>query len=58
MLKVTLIKSLIGVQRKHILNVRGLGLFNLNQSVLVKDTPSVRGMLNKIAYLVDVRRSS
>ena len=54
LLKVTLIKSLIGVQRAHVLNIRGLGLRKLNHTVCLPDVPSVRGMVNKVAYLVRI----
>lgn len=52
MLRVTLIKSLIGRQPRHIACARGLGLRRLHQTVNVEDTPAVRGMIRKIAYMV------
>ena len=51
-LKVTLIKSLIGTKQSHRATVRGLGLRRLNSSSEVEDTPSVRGMINKVSYLL------
>ncbi|MBX3661686.1 MAG: 50S ribosomal protein L30 [Burkholderiales bacterium] len=51
-LKVTLVRSLIGTRPEHRASVRGLGLRRLNQSVELVDTPAVRGMVNKVAYLV------
>jgi large subunit ribosomal protein L30 len=51
-IKVTLIKSVIGTKEDHRATVRGLGLRKLNSSSLVEDTPAVRGMIRKIAYLV------
>ncbi|MBL8481731.1 MAG: 50S ribosomal protein L30 [Rhodocyclaceae bacterium] len=51
-LKVTLVKSPIGSKQGHRATVRGLGLRKLNQSVMLEDTPAVRGMVNKVAYLV------
>ena len=51
-LKVTLVKSVIGTKRSHRATVRGLGLRYLNHSVELEDTPAVRGMINKVAYLV------
>ena len=51
-LKVTLVKSVIGTKRDHRATVRGLGLRRLNSSSVLEDTPAVRGMINKIAYLV------
>jgi len=53
-LKVTLVKSQIGRQPTHRATVRGLGLRRLNSSAVLEDTPSVRGMVNKIAYLLEV----
>lgn len=51
-IKVTLVRSLIGTRPEHRASVRGLGLRRLNQSVELVDTPAVRGMVNKVAYLV------
>lgn len=51
-IKVTLIKSVIGTKQNHRESVRGLGLKRLNQSVVLEDTPSVRGMINQVRYLV------
>lgn len=50
--KVTLIKSLIGTRQDHRATVRGLGLRRLNHTVELEDTPAVRGMINKISYLL------
>ncbi len=52
MLKVTQVKSIIGTRESHRACVRGLGLRRLNQTVEVEDTPAVRGMINKVYYLV------
>ncbi len=52
MLKVTQVKSVIGTRESHRACVRGLGLRRLNQTVEVEDTPTVRGMINKVYYLV------
>ena len=52
--KVTLIKSVIGRIESHRACVAGLGLRRLNHTVEVQDTPAVRGMINKISYLVKV----
>ena len=51
-IKVTLVKSLIGTKQSHRATVRGLGLRRLNSSAELEDTPAVRGMINKVAYLV------
>ena len=50
--KVTLIKSVIGTKQSHRATVRGLGLRRLNSSAVLEDTPAVRGMINKVSYLV------
>lgn len=52
MLKVTLVKSLIGRLENHKACARGLGLRKLHQTVEVLDTPENRGMINKISYLL------
>jgi len=51
-LKVTLVKSVIGCKAAHRATVRGLGLKRLNHTVELQDTPEVRGMINKVYYLV------
>ena len=51
-LRVTLVKSPIGTKRSHRDTVRRLGLRRLNHSVELEDTPAVRGMITKVAYLV------
>ena len=53
-LKVKLVKSPIGCKQSHRDTVRGLGLRRLNSERVLEDTPAVRGMINKIAYLVQV----
>jgi large subunit ribosomal protein L30 len=53
-IKVTLVRSPIGYQPKHRECVRGLGLKRMHQTVVLEDTPSVRGMVNKIYYMVRV----
>lgn len=53
-IKVTLVKSVIGTKQDHRATVRGLGLRRLNSSSELIDTPAVRGMINKVAYLVKV----
>lgn len=52
MIRVTLVKSTIGTLAAHRACVRGLGLRRLNDSVEVQDTPAIRGMINKIRYLL------
>jgi len=53
-IKVTLIKGLRGTIEKHRACVRGLGLRHREHSVEVQDTPSIRGMINKVSYLLKV----
>ncbi len=52
--KVTLVKSPIGVLPKHKLCLKGLGLRRMHQSVEVEDNPAVRGMISKISYMLAV----
>lgn len=52
MMKVTLIKSVIGTKQSHRACVKGLGLRRMHHSVEVLDTPANRGMVNKVNYLV------
>jgi large subunit ribosomal protein L30 len=58
MLKVTLIKSMIGRPEKHRKVLRGMGLTKLNRTVLLKDTPPIRGMVNTVSHLVMVEENS
>jgi large subunit ribosomal protein L30 len=51
-LKVRLVRSPIGCKQSHRDTVRGLGLRRLNSESVLEDTPAVRGMINKISYLV------
>ena len=50
--KVTLVKSIIGTKVSHRATVRGLGLRRLNSTSELQDTPAVRGMINKVSYLL------
>ncbi|MDH4375722.1 MAG: 50S ribosomal protein L30 [Ramlibacter sp.] len=52
--KVKLVRSPISTKADHRATVRGLGLRKLNSVSELEDTPSVRGMINKISYLVQV----
>ena len=52
--KVTLVKSPIGALKNHKACLTGLGLRRIRHTVEVKDTPSVRGMINKVNHLVEV----
>ncbi len=51
---VTLFKSIAGTRESHRATVRGLGLRRMNSVSTLEDTPSVRGMINKVSYLVKV----
>ena len=53
-IKVQLIRSPIGCQESHSATVRGLGLRKIRSVSELVDTPEVRGMINKISYLVKV----
>ncbi|NVK43265.1 MAG: 50S ribosomal protein L30 [Oceanospirillaceae bacterium] len=53
-LKVTLVRSPIGTLPKHKLCVKGLGLRRIGHTVELEDTPAVRGMINKVNYMVRV----
>jgi large subunit ribosomal protein L30 len=53
-IKVTLVRSTIGTLPKHKACVQGLGLRRIGHVVEVEDTPAVRGMINKVNYLVSV----
>lgn len=52
--KVKLVKGLIGTKESHRATVRGLGLRKVNSESTLEDTPAVRGMINKVSYLVKV----
>ena len=56
-INVTLVRSPSGAQPKHRECVRGLGLKRMHQTVTLEDTPSVRGMVNKVYYLVRVEEA-
>ena len=45
-------RSPIGTKQLHRQSVRGLGLRKLHQTVELEDTPAIRGMINKVNYLV------
>ena len=53
-LKITQIKSVIGYDRKQGYTVKTLGIKRLNQSVVCKDTPQIRGMIEKVKHLLKV----
>jgi large subunit ribosomal protein L30 len=53
-IKVKLVKSPNSTPERHRLCVKALGLKRLHQTVELKDSPSVRGLINKVNYLVRV----
>ncbi len=53
-LKVTLVKSMIGRPEKHRRILRGMGLTKISRTVQLKDTPAVWGMIKKVSHLVKV----
>jgi large subunit ribosomal protein L30 len=54
LIKITLVKSMNGRPEKHRKVLRGMGLTKLNKTVELEDTPSIRGMVNKVTHLVKV----
>ena len=52
--KIKLVKSIAGTRESHRATVRGLGLRKLNSESTLEDTPSVRGMINKVQHLVRI----
>ncbi|MDH3883016.1 MAG: 50S ribosomal protein L30 [Desulfobacterales bacterium] len=50
--KVTLVRSMIGRPERHRRVLQGMGLTRLNRTVELKDTPEIRGMINKVSHLV------
>ncbi len=54
LIKVTQIRSTIGVLPKHKATMQGLGLRRIGHTVELEDTPAVRGMIHKVNYLVRV----
>lgn len=53
-IKVKLIRSVIGTRESHRATVRGLGLRKLGSVRELEDTPAVRGMIRKVSYLVEI----
>ena len=54
MLKVTLLKSTAGRLESHKACVRGLGLRRIGHAVEVQDSAAIRGMINKVSYMLKV----
>lgn len=55
-LSVQLIKSLIGKRKEHRRIITGLGLKRINSIAILQDSPSIRGMINKVSYMVKVEQ--
>ena len=53
-IRVTLVKGLRGSLHTHRESVKGLGLRHRQHTVEVQDTPAIRGMINKVSYLLKV----
>ena len=53
-IRVTLVKGITATKHTHRESVKGLGLKRRQHTVEVEDTPSVRGMINRVSYLVKV----
>ncbi|MFV0503255.1 MAG: 50S ribosomal protein L30 [Lachnospirales bacterium] len=56
-LKITLVKSTIGAKPKQKKVVQALGLRKTNSSVIQKDNPAIRGMVDKVSHLVKVEEA-
>ena len=53
-IKVTLVKSGIGKNKKIRETLKGLGLTKLHKTVSLENTPAIRGMINKVSFMVRV----
>ncbi len=56
-IKITLVRSPIHRVASHKACVAGLGLRRMHHTVEVEDTPAVRGMIDKVSYLVKVEEN-
>ena len=56
-LKVTLVRSMNGRLKNHQACVRGLGIRRMHHTVVVRDTPENRGMINKASYMLRVEEA-
>jgi large subunit ribosomal protein L30 len=52
-LKVKLIRSMSGHTENHRATLRGLGLTRLGRERVLQDTPAIRGMIDKVSYLIE-----
>lgn len=53
-IKVTLVRSVIGKNKKILQTIKGLGLTKLNKTVILENTSAIRGMIKKVSYMVRV----
>ncbi|HWM94997.1 MAG TPA: 50S ribosomal protein L30 [Thermoanaerobaculia bacterium] len=53
-IRIRQVRSSIGTKREHREVLRGLGLRRIRHEVVREDTPAVRGMVNKVSYLLEV----
>jgi large subunit ribosomal protein L30 len=56
-LRITYVHSSIGYSERHKATIRSLGLHKLHQSVVLEDSPSLRGMLAKVNHLVQIEEA-
>jgi large subunit ribosomal protein L30 len=57
-LRITLKNSIIGRPEKHRRVIQSLGLRKLNKTVVLKDTPTVRGMIRKVSHMLAVEEKA
>ncbi len=57
-LKITLVRSMVGRPEKQRKVLMGMGLTRINKTVELEDTPSIRGMANKVSHLVRVEETN
>ena len=55
-IKVTLVKSVIGKNKKIRQTIKGLGLNRLNKTVSLENTPAIRGMIDKVSFMLRIQR--
>ncbi len=57
-LKITLVKSMIGRPEKHRRVLRGMGLTKMHKTVVLENTPAIRGMVCAVSHLVKAEEAS
>ncbi len=55
--RITLVKSIIGRKKDHIATVEALGLKKIGKTVEHEATPQIKGMINKVSYLLQVEEA-